>query len=196
MRGINLQFLMVVVFLSLTSCSGRSETVHFDNAEYEPYTPREHVTLQEIPVVAEEIAVADEYVEEISVEDVCETTLPSLVTTSIIGCWTFEKVTESYQLNGTETETPFVYIDWLSPTLQVFSNNSFHIVVYGSLVGDVIQIAQDKFLLVNQIATAEGETWYPHDEKWLRYFPESGLLRYSFFNEFSNRYIHYYFARV
>jgi hypothetical protein len=180
--------------------------VHFFNSEYEPYTPSESILSQEIPAEAEENAVVDEATWELSVENVEETPLPhpftttidcvpGLATTSIIGQWVFHKFTESYQLNGTETETPFVYIDWLFPALQVFDDKSFHIVIYGTIEGTLIQIAQDEYLLVNLIATSEGEIWHPDDSNWLRYFPKTGLLRYSFFNEFSNKYIHYYFIR-
>jgi hypothetical protein len=112
---------------------------------------------------------------------------------SIVGRWTFEKLTESYHLNGAETEIYFWYIDWLTPTLRILPDMTFRIVIYGSVAGDIIQYAQNEYLLVNLIATSEGEVWYP-DNSWLRYFPESGLLRYSFYVE--SGYIHYYFKRI
>ena len=37
MRKIILQFFMIIILFSLVSCGGEGETVHFDNAEYEPY---------------------------------------------------------------------------------------------------------------------------------------------------------------
>jgi len=113
----------------------------------------------------------------------------------IIGLWTFEKLTESNQINGEETEITFLYADWLTPTLNVFPDKSFRVAVYGALEGDLIQIAQGEFLIINQTAFAEGEEWHPDDDKWLQYFPESGLLRFSFYNQYSDRYIHYYFIR-
>ena len=59
MRKIILQLFMAVILLYLVSCDRGSETVHFDNAEYETYMPSEPILSQEIPV-----------------EDVHETTLP------------------------------------------------------------------------------------------------------------------------
>jgi hypothetical protein len=122
--------------------------------------------------------------------------IPPPQPTGIIGRWTFEKMTESHQLNGAETEIPCIFAGWLYPTLRVFPDNTFRMVIYGSLEGYLVQ--QDEFLfeITDKTAFAEGETWRPLDNRWLRYFPETGLLRYSFFNPFSYVYVHYYFARV
>ena len=113
----------------------------------------------------------------------------------IIGLWTFEKLTESNQMNGVETEVPFLYADWLTPTLNVFPDKSLRVVIYGALEGDLIQITQGEFLIINQTAFAAGEEWSPDSNRWLQYFPESRFLRYSFYNHYSDMYIHYYFIR-
>ena len=114
----------------------------------------------------------------------------------IVGLWAFVKFTESNQLNGVETELPSASVDWLNPTFNVFPDKSFRVAVYGATEGDLIQIAQNEFSMVNRTTFSLGEVWHPDDDVWLRYFPETGLLRYSFYNQFSNRYIHYYFIRV
>jgi hypothetical protein len=72
MRKIILLFFMVFILLFLMSCGKESETVHFNNAEYESSKQSELILSEEI--IADE-ALQEVYAEETPVEDVDETTL-------------------------------------------------------------------------------------------------------------------------
>jgi len=48
MRKLFLQCFMIIILFSLVSCSGESDAIYFDNAEYEPYIPSEPILPQEI----------------------------------------------------------------------------------------------------------------------------------------------------
>jgi len=52
----------------------------------------------------------------------------------------------------------------------------------------------NEFLMTERTGFSEGEYWYIEDEL-LRYYPESGLLRWTSYNPFSERYEHRLFKR-
>ncbi|MCL2372945.1 MAG: hypothetical protein FWC78_06040 [Defluviitaleaceae bacterium] len=76
MRKIILQLFVAIILFSLVSCGGGSKAVYFDNAEYEPYMPREPIMPQEIPVEVEETIVNAEVAEKTPFEYDDGTTLP------------------------------------------------------------------------------------------------------------------------
>ena len=91
--------------------------------------------------------------------------------------------------------TEFVYSDWLTMYITIFADNTFFWQAYGNVRGDLVQTSDYEFIVTNIVAQSEGEMWLPDRDDRLTYDPQTGILRYSRFNEFTEEYMHYHFIR-
>jgi len=92
-------------------------------------------------------------------------------------------------------EEPLAY-EWLIPRMRIWNENTVTIWLYGRIDGELVQTGDYDFTITNIVLESEGFREYPEDEQWLNYNPETGILRYTRFNEFSEEYMHIYFERV
>ena len=115
--------------------------------------------------------------------------LPAL---DLVGRWAHVEFTISETIDG--EETPGTVYDWLNMWLEIREDNTFLWVAYGTIEGSLVQTGEHSFSATNLAAHSEGETWYPEEDQWLEYFPQTGLIRYTRFNPYGMFYMHDYFA--
>ena len=110
----------------------------------------------------------------------------------LVGKWVFAHFTRW----DDETPQPWFY-EHFTPSLVIREDGTFKLFNYGSMEGDLVQTGDCQFIGANLVASSEGYTWYPEDGSvWLTYHTESGLVQYTFFNEYGPFYFHLFFARA
>jgi len=90
----------------------------------------------------------------------------------------------------------FAYSDWITAYIMIGEDDTFYVQFYGRLYGDLVRTGEFDFTITNLVLMSEGFREYPEDEAWLSYNPQTGILRYTRFNEFSEEYMHWHFERV
>ena len=81
------------------------------------------------------------------------------------------------------------------PRVNIYEDNTISAIFWETSINAVmIKISDYEFLVAEQFAFNEGEQWHPEDVMLL-YDAESGLLRWTFFNPFSDVFYHHFFAR-
>ena len=117
---------------------------------------------------------------------------PERVTLDLVGDWVFSHFTQG----DNDTPQPWFY-EHFTPALIIRSDNTFLLLNYGSVEGDMVQTGDCQLIGTNLVASSEGYTWYPEDAAvWFTYHVESGLLQYTFFNEYGPFYFNIFFARA
>jgi len=116
---------------------------------------------------------------------------------SIIGEWSMIKNTYSSELDSSETlednEQPVMQ------TMHIFADSTFHLVFHnhGEVEGYLLHAENNEYIIDGFFVTNEmGGKERRDDKKWLRYDPESDLLRLSSFFTEDQNYIHTYYEQV
>ena len=108
----------------------------------------------------------------------------------IFGAWIYVKTIidngEPHQINEFTFIPPRINICSYGALSAKFWETSINAIVV--MIGDY------EFLVTEQIASSEGEQWYPGDVALL-YDVENVLLRWTLFDQFSDMYIYHFFAR-
>jgi len=111
-------------------------------------------------------------------------------TTSLYGVWDYVKT-----ISGNNEERHLIdEFAIYPPQIRIYADSTLF-AFFGevSINAVMIPIGDYEFLVSEQIATGEDERLYSEDVM-LRYDEEHGLLRWTFFNPFSDVYKHHFFA--
>ena len=83
-----------------------------------------------------------------------------------------------------------------TPLLEIIGNRIIFTTFWGSSIEGILTNTGENSYEVTDIVTRSEEfTWYSEETYFLTYDPESGLLRYTFTNDYDMIDIHHYFTR-
>ena len=111
----------------------------------------------------------------------------------IFGAWVYVKTTI-----GDDDELLYIgEFTIIPPLINIHEDNTLSARFWGTTINGVVTaIGENEFILAEQTVTVYDEPVDSLDEVMLQYDVESGLLRWTRFNQFSGVYEHHFFARV
>jgi len=116
---------------------------------------------------------------------------------SIFGEWIMIENTLSTEKDG--PETPEGNTQPVIQSIYIYEDNTFRHIFHnhGTIEGAIRQTGENEYIITTRVVMTEiGTQEQRDDEQWLRYYPESGLLRFTLYSAEDNIYAHTYFERA